>query len=608
MSGRDTLIAPFIDPEKGVDSIAAALAGARDILAERIAEDAEVRQLARSIAAARGKLRSEVRDEKKEAKTKFDMYYAHEEAIASAPSHRILAILRGEAEEILTMRLGFPGDEIVTAIKRRILGNTAQPAADRQGKFGNSPFASLSASRPKLFTADIEQAIEDSWKRLLSPSLEIELRSELKERADRSAIDVFGENLRNLLLAPPAGSRRVIALDPGLRTGTKLAMLDETGKVLETATLYTERGARERAESEKTFAAIVKRHGPNLVAVGNGTGNREAESFAKQTLTAIDLKIPVVSVSEQGASVYSASEVAREEFPELDVSLRGAISIGRRLQDPLGELVKIDPKSIGVGQYQHDVNQSWLRKRLGETVDSCVNAVGVDLNTSSPQLLEHVSGVGAVLAKRIVEHRNSRGAFPSRAALMEVRGLGPRAFEQSAGFLRIRDGHPLDNSAVHPERYALVERMAADLGAPVEQLVGNVELAKKIDLKKYVSDEVGLPTLRDILAELQKPGRDPRGDFEPPPFREELSKTEDLSEGMILDGIVTNVTAFGAFVDIGVHQDGLVHVSHLSNRFLRDPNEVVKVGTRVTVKVLSVDLDRRRIALSIKEALAKTAS
>jgi uncharacterized protein len=388
----------------------------------------------------------------------------------------------------------------------------------------------------------------------------------------------------------------VLALDPGLRTGTKTAMLDATGKLVETATLYSERSAGERAAAEQTLRALVGKHRPELIAVGNGTGSREAEAFVRAAVSGI----PVVSVSEQGASIYSASGVAREEFPDLDVSLRGAVSIGRRLQDPLGELVKIDPKSIGVGQYQHDVHQPLLRKKLGEVVDWCVNLVGVDANTASSQLLEHVSGIGPVLARRIVDHRNERGAFGSRRALLDVRGLGARAFEQCAGFLRIRDGHPLDDSAVHPERYALVERMARDHGLALRDLVGNAAAVERIDWKRYVADDVGEPTLRDILAELKKPGRDPRGSFEPPKFRDDVQKLEDLRAGMQLDGVVTNVTAFGAFVDIGVHQDGLVHVSQLADRFVRDPHAVVKVGDRVSVKVVSVDTERRRIALTMK--------
>ncbi|MGZ5440579.1 MAG: Tex family protein [Thermoanaerobaculia bacterium] len=548
-----------------------ALAGARDICAERVAEDAGLRQYARALATKKGVLHSIVLSDKKETKSKFEMYYDHREPLASAPSHRALAIFRGESEEILNVRLRFPDDEIVAGLKSRC------------------------ARTPSPMPEERDKAVDDGWKRLLSPSLEGELRADLKARADAQAIEVFAQNLRNLLLAPPAGTRRVLALDPGLRTGTKVAMLDETGKLVDVATLYTEKSASERASAERQLRAMVEKERPELIAVGNGTGSREAEAFVRACVS-----VPIVSVSEQGASIYSASEVAREEFPDLDVSLRGAVSIGRRLQDPLGELVKLDPKSIGVGQYQHDVSQPLLRKKLGEVVDWCVNLVGVDANTASPQLLEHVSGIGPVLAKRIVEHRNVSGAFASRKHLLDVRGLGARAFEQCAGFLRIRNAHPLDDSAVHPERYALVERMAADLGVAVRELVGNAQLVDGIDWKRYVAGDVGEPTLRDILAELRKPGRDPRGSFAPPKFRDDVQKLEDLRDGMQLDGVVTNVTAFGAFVDIGVHQDGLVHVSQLADKFVRDPHAVVKVGDRVTVKVVSVDLERRRIALTMK--------
>ncbi len=548
------------------------MSGARDIIAERVAEDAELRRYARAEAWRKGALHSSVLSGKKETKSKFELYYDHREPLAHAPSHRVLAIFRGESEEFLNVRLRFNDDEIVRGLKSRI--------------------ARIASPLP----AEREKAIEDGWKRLLSVSLEGELRAELKSRADAQAIEVFAQNLRNLLLAPPAGNKRVLALDPGLRTGIKTAMLDATGKLLETATLYTERSAGERAAAQKALSAVVDTHKPELIAVGNGTGSREAEAFVRGVVS----NVPIVSVSEQGASIYSASEVAREEFPELDVSIRGAVSIGRRLQDPLGELVKIDPKSIGVGQYQHDVNQPLLRKKLGEVVDWCVNLVGVDANTASAQLLEHVSGIGPVLAKRIVEHRNERGAFPSRRALLDVRGLGNRAFEQCAGFLRIRDAHPLDDSAVHPERYALVERMARDHGLALRDLVGNAAVVDRIDWKRYVADDVGEPTLRDIIAELKKPGRDPRGSFEPPKFRDDVQKLEDLHEGMQLDGVVTNVTAFGAFVDVGVHQDGLVHVSQMAEKFVRDPHAVVRVGDRVSVKVTGVDRERRRIALTMK--------
>lgn len=572
----------FVGPE--VPDADAALAGARDIIAERVAEDASLRGGARSAAVARGQLRSKVAKKKASERTRFESWYDHAEPLAHAPSHRVLALLRGEAEEVLEVELEFPEEEIEGAIVSRMVRPGRSRAAEQ-----------------------VAEAARDGWRRLMRPSLETELRGELKERADREAIEVFGQNLRHLLLTAPAGTRAVLALDPGLRTGTKVAALDSTGRLLDTATLYTERGAGERATAVRAFAQLLSKHRPELVAVGNGTGSREAETFVREVLKEAGLSVPVVSVSEQGASVYSASDTAREEFPQLDVSLRGAVSIGRRLQDPLAELVKIDPKSIGVGQYQHDVDQKLLKKKLGEVVDSAVNAVGVDANTASPQLLEHVSGVGPKLAKAIVAHRDESGPFAGRAALRKVKGLGPRAFEQAAGFLRIRGENPLDDSAVHPERYEVVERMARDLGVGVRQLVGNSELVRKIDWRRYVGGDLGEPTLRDILAELEKPGRDPRGDFTAPSFREDLQKLEDVKEGMVLQGVVTNVTAFGAFVDVGVHQDGLVHVSQLGTKFIRDPAEAVKVGDRLTVKVIGVDLDRKRLSLSVRALQEGTA-
>jgi uncharacterized protein len=576
---QDAAVRPFVAPDRDVPDVAAALAGARDICAERVAESAPLRGLARQRAARQGLLRSDVVPAKRGERTRFEDHYGRQESLASAPSHRVLATFRGEAEGVLRVKLVFPDEEIADELVRRVV------------------------RRPKaLLAGELEAAVRDGWERLMSPSLETELRAELKERADRAAIEVFGQNLRHLLLASPAGSRRVIALDPGLRTGVKLAALDGTGRVLETATLYSERGESERRRAAAALRDLVTRHHPDLIAVGNGTGNREAETFVRETLGRAGAPPPVVSVSEQGASVYSASDVARDELPEMDVSLRGAVSIGRRLQDPLAELVKIDPRSIGVGQYQHDVDGAALRKKLGEVVDSCVNAVGVDVNTASPQLLEHVSGVGPTLARRIVQHRERDGAFASRSALKRVTGLGAKTFEQAAGFLRVRDGEPLDDSAVHPERYALVGRMARDLGTDVAELAGSPALVGRVDWRRYVSDDAGEPTLRDILAELEKPGRDPRGDFSAPAFREDLRELDDVREGMVLQGVVTNVTAFGAFVDVGVHQDGLVHVSELADRFIRDPAEVVRVGDRVTVKVLSVDLARRRLSLSVKQA------
>jgi uncharacterized protein len=571
-------VSPFIRPAQGVPDAETALAGARDICAERVAEDPALRSLARGAATRKGTLGADIIPARRGEKTRFDGYDGHRESLATAPSHRVLAMLRGEAEDVLRVRLIFPDEEISASLVRRVL------------------------TRPQaLLAGELRAAVVDGWERLLRPSLESELRGMLKERADEAAIEVFGENLRHLLLAPPAGSRGVVALDPGIRTGIKVAALDGTGRLLATATLYAGRDD-ERARATRMLGELIDRHRPDLIAVGNGTGSREAEALSRAAIEAGGRRLPVVSVSEQGASVYSASAAARGELGALDVSLRGAVSIGRRLQDPLAELVKIDPKSIGVGQYQHDVDQGALQKKLGEVVDSCVNAVGVDVNTASQQLLEHVSGVGPALARRIVEHRERHGAFTSRAALRAVGGLGPKAFEQAAGFLRVRGGEPLDDSAVHPERYQLVERMARDLGVGVRSLTGHAAQVRKIDWRRYAGGDVGEPTLVDILAELEKPGRDPRGDFSAPAFREDLRTLEDVREGMVLEGVVTNVTGFGAFVDVGVHQDGLVHVSELSNTFVRDPAQVVKVGDRVSVKVLGVDVERKRLSLSVKAA------
>jgi uncharacterized protein len=433
--------------------------------------------------------------------------------------------------------------------------------------------------------------------------VEVEIRMELKTKADEEAIAIFGKNLEALLLAPPAGERSVLGVDPGYRTGCKLAVVSNTGALLATGHVYLHQEDR----AKRDLVKVMEQHRIELVAVGNGTASRETEKLVKDAIRELpaERRPVVVSVNEAGASGYSASDVAREEFPELDLTMRSAVSIARRLQDPLAELVKIDPKSIGVGQYQHDVSQTRLKRRLDETVESCVNRVGVELNTASPALLGYVAGIGPTVAQRIVQHRDSNGPFRSRKAVLKVTGLGPKAFEQSAGFLRVRGGdHPLDASAVHPERYALVERIAADVGVDLKSLVGNETAVARIEPRKYVGDEVGLPTLQDILAELRKPGRDPREGFEAPQFRDDVQKVEDLKEGMVLQGTVTNVVAFGAFVDVGVHQDGLVHVSHLSNRFVKDPNEVVKPGDRVTVRVLSVDVPRQRIALSMKDPAA----
>ena len=548
------------------------LQGARDILAERIADMAEVRGFVRETFAKKAVVKSEVVSPKPTQPTKFEQYYDFEEPIAEIPSHRYLAICRGQKEGVLWRKFVVDPEPVLARIEEIV------------GRGGSE---------------QLRLAIADAYKRLLAPSCEIDVATEKKMEADRAAVDVFAENLRHLLLASPLGEKRVLAIDPGIRTGCKVAMLDETGKFLVNTVIYP---AQRTAEAQEVLARLVEKFHPDAIAVGNGTAGRETEAFARSVLKLIGAKdVMVVSVSEAGASVYSASETARDEFPDLDLTVRGAISIGRRLQDPLAELVKIEPKAIGVGQYQHDVFQPLLEAKLDEVTVSCVNKVGVELNTASAPLLTRVSGIGASLAKRIVEWRNEHGAFRSRGDLKKVTGLGPKAFEQSAGFLRIRGAaNPLDASAVHPERYALVEQMAKDLGVGVGELVGNAALAGQIELKRYVSEDVGLPTLKDIVEELKKPGRDPRAVFEKPAFRDDVTTIDDVREGMTLEGVVTNVTAFGAFVDIGIHQDGLVHVSELADRFVSDPSEVVKTGDKLKVRVIGVDKARNRISLSAR--------
>jgi uncharacterized protein len=568
----------FVSAEHDVATAKDALSGARDIVAEACAEIAEVRTFARELFANEGVLAVEKAPDVN-GPTKFESYYDFRETCRTIPSHRYLAVRRGESENVLRATIEVEPDRALGTIARVMKRNGASPWAGQ-----------------------LDLAIADSWKRLIVPSVESDVRVQMKLRADRDAVDVFAQNLRSLLLAPPLGARAVIGIDPGQRTGCKVAVVDSTGKLLEHTVLYLVQGDEALERSRKTLAGLVAKYKPMAVAVGNGTHGRETESFVREVLraAAVDGVFPVM-VNEAGASVYSASDVARDEFPDLDLTVRGAISIARRLQDPLAELVKVDPKSIGVGQYQHDVSQTLLAKKLDEVVESCVNQVGVELNTASAPLLARVAGIGGSIARRIVAYRDARGAFASRRALHEVPGLGPKTFEQCAGFLRIRGAeNPLDQSAVHPERYAVVERMAHDLGASVSALVGDATLAARIDWKRYVSGDLGEPTLRDIVDELKKPGRDPRKTFEPPKFRDDVRTLEDLKPGMSLEGVVTNVTAFGAFVDVGVHQDGLVHVSQLADRFVRDPNEVVRAGDKIHVRVLEVDLVRKRISLTAK--------
>ena len=573
------------EPFEGTDED---LQYARDILAERIADIADVRGAVRQAFATHSKVKSEVASPKPTEPTKFEQYYEFEESIATIPSHRYLAIRRGQAEKVLWVHLELEKEPVISRILEILEGLEVRGILERN----------------RLTRAQIELAAEDAYKRLLAPSCEIDVVVEKKMEADRAAVEVFAENLRHLLLASPLGSKAVLAIDPGIRTGCKVAMMDATGKYLGKTVIFP---MQKQLEAEKAIAMIVAKYHAEAIAVGNGTAGRETESFVRATLKKLhaqhpEIPIPiVVSVSEAGASVYSASEIARKEFPDLDLTVRGAISIGRRLQDPLAELVKIDPKAIGVGQYQHDVDQNLLGGKLNEVVVSCVNGVGVELNTASAPLLERVSGLTPTLAKAIVEWRDANGRFESREQLKQVKGLGPKAFEQCAGFLRIRGAkNPLDSSAVHPERYELVERMASDIGLGVGDLVGNSLAAKKIDIRKYIAPGVGEPTLKDIVNELVKPGRDPRKTFEPPKFRDDVTKIEDVKEGMKLEGVVTNVTAFGAFVDIGVHQDGLIHLSELSDNYVSDPASVVKAGDRLQVTVIGVDRARQRISLSAK--------
>jgi uncharacterized protein len=567
--------ARYIDPEKQVATADEALAGARDIIAERVAEDGRARERMRTLFANRATLRSRVAAGKEAEGAKYRDYFEWEEPAAGAPSHRILAMRRGERDDILNLTVAPPEEEALDLLETLFLKGDGEDSAQ------------------------VRLAVHDSYKRLLSRAMETEIRLALKERADREAIRVFTDNLRELLMASPLGAKRVLAVDPGYRTGGKVVCLDRQGQLLHNDTVYII-GSEDRVrQAAATIRELVGRFRIEAVAVGNGTASRETESFLKNI--GLPAEIPIVMVNESGASIYSASEVAREEFPDHDITVRGAVSIGRRLMDPLAELVKIDPKSIGVGQYQHDVDQNALKKALDDAVVSCVNGVGVDLNRASRELLTYVSGLGPALAQNIVAFRNANGPFQSRTQLQDVPRLGPKAFEQCAGFLRIDGGRqPLDASAVHPESYPVVDAMAADLDCTVEDLMRDAALRRRIDPHRYVTETVGLPTLADILEELSKPGRDPRDPFEAFAFAEGIEAIQDLRAGMALPGIVTNVTRFGAFVDIGVHQDGLVHISQLADRFVKDPAQVVKVNQKVTVTVLEVDLERRRIALSMK--------
>jgi protein Tex len=565
----------FLNPEKGVDSAEDALAGARDIIAEWVNENAEIRSVIRQLYFEKGEIRSKVIAGKEEEGAKFRDYFDAAEKASASPSHRVLAVFRGEKEGALSVSLRPSEEEAVGVIERRLV--KARNDVGRQ----------------------VYMAIEDGYKRLLAPSMETEIRQEIKKRADEEAIKVFASNLRELLYAPPLGQKNVLALDPGFRTGSKLVCLDAQGKLVYHDTVFLTQSAKAAQDGGAKIKKLCAEYKIEAIAIGNGTASRETEAFVRSL--ELPKSIQILLVNESGASIYSASKVARDEFPDQDVTVRGSVSIGRRLMDPLAELVKIDPKSIGVGQYQHDVDQGALKRSLDDVVSSCVNQVGVELNTASKELLTYVSGLGPVLAKNIVQWRDTNGAFLSRKELQKVPRLGPKAFQQSAGFLRIRSSkNPLDAGAVHPESYHIVEKMAKDLGTTVPDLMADESLRKKLKLKDYVDENVGLPTLNDIMAELAKPGRDPRDQFEAFAFSEQASSIDDLKPGMRLPGIVTNITKFGAFVDIGVHQDGLVHISQMADKFIRDPAEVVKVQQKVMVTVLEVDKARKRISLSMK--------
>ena len=557
--------------------------GVRDICAEKVAEDAQTRARIRQLTFQQGKFVSEVKPEFQDTTSKFEMYYEFSENISKIQPHRYLAIRRGEKEEILQVRI-----QIHEGLTKSILREIWVAKANVD------------------FQQELHVALSDSYDRLLAPSIETEIRQELKQQADKSSIGLFSKNLRQLLMQPPGGARVVIGLDPGFRTGTKWVVIDHTGRLHENGVIYPVEPQRQVEASRRTLLGLIERYQAEIVAVGNGTGSREVSQFLRGFIKDLQLKVRHLVVNESGASVYSASEIARQEFPNLDLTVRGAVSIARRYQDPLAELVKIDPKSIGVGQYQHDVNQKELKQSLDRTVESCVNQVGVELNQASAALLSYVSGVTKSLAARIVSHRDENGPFRSRQELMQVTGFGKKAFEQAAGFLRIRNAeHPLDQSAVHPERYSIVEQMAASQDLLVADLIGNQDALQKIQFKEFVSEEIGSYTLSDIFDELKKPGRDPRDEHQEVRFNEAVQDMKDLQAGMHLQGVVTNITHFGAFVDIGVHQDGLVHISQMSAQFTHDPLEACAVGQHVEVWVLEVDTQRKRIALSMRNPDSK---
>ena len=576
----DAEVSKYLDEGKEVKTIEQALLGAADILAEQVADDADIRAYIRDFIFKRGVFVSRIKGEHPEGSTKYEMYRDYSNSVSKISSHNILALYRGETEGILSVDIAFDDSGVLTYLEKR----------------------KISTKNPML-KAFYQTMLKDAFNRLLKPSLIREVRSDRKEYADLESIQTFEANLRNLLLAAPAGRKPTLAIDPGFRTGCKVAVLSDTGKYLSYKAIFPHTGAEKRKQAVKIAKDLINKYKIELIAIGNGTASRETDEFMSEVLREIERQPIKVMVNESGASIYSASDVAREEFPDLDLTVRGAVSIGRRLQDPLAELVKIDPKSIGVGQYQHDVNQKLLKQKLDETVESCVNYVGVDLNTASKELLTFVSGISPTIANNIVAYRNDRGAFNNRQELLKVAKLGKKTYEQAAGFLRIRDGNnPLDNTAVHPESYRVIEQIAKSLNLSLNRLTQAGERLKSLELKNFIADGVGLPTLRDAIAELEKPGRDPREKFQYATFKEGIAEIEDLEEGMVLEGVVTNVVNFGAFVDVGVHQDGLVHISQLCDRFVADPNEIVKVGEVIKVKVLEVNQKLKRVGLSIKQA------
>ena len=575
---KNAILDRFVAPDKEVPDRESALAGAMDIVAEHWADDAEIRTWMHQHAIDRGTITSKVKRGKKDAAEKFDLYVDHQESVKRVPSHRLLAMLRGEAEGVLKIGIDNDQAEVMRTIEPKLIRDRSFP-----------------------FYNELKNTLVDCHDRLLGPATQSSVLHVLKEKADEEAITVFGKNLQDLLMAAPAGQRVTIGIDPGFRTGCKVAVIDATGKYLDSTAIYPTAPKKDTAGAGRTLLALIKKHGVELIAIGNGTASRETDAFVGDLIRQEKLDVTKVMVSESGASIYSASELAGKEFPDLDITIRGAISIARRLQDPLAELVKTDPKSIGVGQYQHDVNQTQLRKCLDRTVESCVNRVGVDLNMASVPLLSHVAGIGPKLAENIVQYRNENGGFANRKQLTKVPKLGKKAFEQAAGFLRIRGGdEPLDDSAVHPECYPVVTKMAKQIGTDSRSLVGNATLTVKLTPDDFVDDRFGVPTIKDILSELAKPGRDPRSEFRAAKFDEKVTQVSDLKPDMIVEGVITNVTHFGAFVDLGVHQDGLIHISQLSDTFVKDPSEIVSVGDVVKVKVVEVDEQRKRIALTRK--------